>query len=292
MDVRIRAVATAAITMAAMVTLPKAVSAQNNRYQTEVSLGYLWTETDSTPTITQTEIPLRGTYHFEPVSLKGHPWNEADFLEHSMSASLELRWYDFDVSGSGADGLLYGGGFRYAEKEKPIAAEFNFRTGSIDGSGIDIDVTSLDLSVGYWVKDNAIAGFAYQRDELDAGGGFNYEKQTFSGFGKLVHKLDDEQSVNGEARIGWASVDTGTTDTNMEISLAGDFYFTPQYSAGAMLDFSFGDAVSDEGTTLGLRGSAWFNQQVGARVEYSRFLASDSAGVDDDSFAIYVAVRF
>jgi hypothetical protein len=297
MDARTKAAAIAAITFATIAMLAQNTSAQNGSaqesYQTEVTGGYTWLESDTNPDIELTEAVIEGTYNFQPVSLKGHPWNEAAFLEHSMQAMVRLSYFDFEVGSASSDGLLYGGGYRYAAKDSPVAADVRFQTGTLDGSGIDVDVTFLDASVGYWVKPNAIVGLAFALDELDPDGTFKIEETTVAAFGKIVHKLDDQRAVNAEARLGWTSVDTGTTDDdNFVLTLEGDYYFTPQYSAGAMLDVSVGDAESDEGTTLGVRGSAWFTPQVGVQVEYSRFWANDSQGADEDAVGLFLSVRF
>ena len=288
----------AAITIAAMAMLAQDALAQNasalESYQTEITGGYTWLKIDTSPDIELSEALIEGTYNFQPVSLKGHPWNEAAFLEHTMQAMVALRYTDFEISTFDADGLLYGGGFRYADKDTPVAADVRFRTGTLDGDlGFDVDVTFIDASVGYWVMPNAIAGLSFTFDELDPDGTFRIKETSIGAFGKIVHKIDDERAVNAEARLGWTSVDAGTDDDdNFELTLAGDYYFTPQYSAGVLLDVSVGSAESIEGTTLGVRGSAWFSPQVGVRVEYSRFWASDSQGADADAVGVFLSVRF
>lgn len=88
-------------------------------------------------------------------------------------------------------------------------------------------------------------------------------------------------------------MDVGSSsDTNFEIQVAGDYYFEPRYSAGALLGLSFGDSSSDEGVTLGIRGSAWLSPSAAVDAGYSRFSASDAAGSDQDEFTIALKVRF
>lgn len=285
---------TTALATGLAIFLAQAATAQNS-YRAEVVAGYTMNEDDDSPETKLSMLVLGGTFNFQPVSLEGHPWEEAAFLERSMQASAELLYVELESGPLEADGLLYGLGFRYAEKETPVAAEARFSTGTIDvdGSSFDFDVTMIDASVGYWAMPDAIVGVDYGFEEFDPNMGTGSETTRFGVFGKMVHKLDKEKAINAEARLGIANVDDGTTDEdNFEVALGGDYYFTPQYSAGAHVDFSFGDAVSEEGTTLGVRGNAWFTPQIGARVEVSQFWASDSQGFDETEFGVFLAVRF
>lgn len=287
-----------ATALLAVATLGQDATAQTapamESYQTEIRLGYQWRDIDTNPDIELTDVLLEGTYNLEPVSLKGHPWNEAAFLEHSMQAMVELSWSEFEISTFDADGLVYGGGFRYATKDCPIAADLVFKTGSLDGDmSFDVDLTTIDASVGYWVEPHAIAGVTFNYTELDPDGTFKIEQKTIAAFGKMVHKLDDERAINAEARVGWTRFDSGTSDDdNVVLTLEGDYYFTPQYSAGGLVDFSFGSSDADEGLTLGVRASAWFTPQVGVMVELSRFWADDSSGADEDQAGFFVSIRF
>lgn len=293
MGARNKGAAIAVVAVVAVWMLAQGASAQES-YQFEVTGGYTWFESDTNPDVEFNEALVEGTYNFKPVMLKDHPWNEAAFLEHSMQAMLNLSYSEFEVGSADADGLVYGAGFRYAEEDSPIAAEVRYRTGTLDGDfGIDVDVTSLEASAGYWLQPNAIVGLVFTLDQLDPDGSFKLEQTGIAAFGKIVHKLDTERAVNGEARVGWVSVDTGTDDDdNFEITLLGDYYFTPQYSVGALVDVSVGSADTEEGTTLGARASAWFTPQVGFRVQYSKFWASDSNGDDEDTLGLFLSVRF
>jgi hypothetical protein len=263
-------------------------------YQFELVGAWSMSEADTSPDTEINQYLLVGTYHLKPVELADHPWNEAAFLEHSTSVSAFVDYADFEVGSFSADGLLYGVGFRYAEKQTPIAAELRFQLGSLDGdSGVDIDLNELNARIGYWVKPNALVGVDVGLEEVEAEPLLDVEVLRFGAFGKIVHDLGEGRAVNAEARFGVASVDdTFSDEENFEIGFAGDFYFTPQYSAGALVGLSFGDAVSEEGTTLGLRGSAWFSPRVALGAEVSTFLADDDAGADEDTLTVFLNLRF
>lgn len=263
-------------------------------YQVDLIGAWSFSETDTTPEIEQNTFLIGGTYHLKPVELADHPWNEAAFLEHSTSVTAMLSWSDFEIGAFSADGVTFGAGFRYADKETPVAADLSFQLGSLDGDGgVDIDLNEVNARIGYWLKPNAIVGVEVGIEEIEAETVFEIEELRFGAFGKIVHDLGEGRAVNAEARIGIAAVDDTVSDEeNFELGVAGDFYFTPRYSAGALVNFSFGDAASEEGTTLGLRGSAWVTPQVAVGAQVTTFLAEDSAGADQDTFALFVNLRF
>lgn len=283
----IRTVAVSVI--AAATAVAQDAPGQRQNYQIELTGGFTTLDTDGGgPEINQ--LIAEGTYHLAPVALQNHPWNEAAFLEHSMFVTAGLRFVELEIGPADADGIVFGAGFRYADKKTPVAAEINFRTGTLDGDFGDIDTTNVDLSAGYWLMSNAIVGIDYAMEELDPDGAGSFEETRIGVFGKIVHDLGDKRAVNLEAHIGQATIDAGTEEDNLEFRVEGDFYFTPLYSAGLLLQFSSGDAVSDEGTTIGVRGSAWITPNVGIRAELTTFSASDSAGNDQDEIGIFVDV--
>lgn len=272
-----------------------ALSAQDARhYQVDLAGGWSRSKTDTSPDLEINQYRVGGTYHLKPVALADHPWSEAAFLEHSTSVSALLGFADFDVGSFSADGMVYGAGFRYADKETPVAAELNFSIGSLDGDGgVDIDLNDVNARVGYWLKPNVIVGVEAGLSETEANSVIDVDTLRVGLFGKLVRDLGDGTAVNGEAHFGMVSVDDSvSTDENVEFGVAGDFYFTPQYSVGALVDFSFGDAASEEGTTLGVRGTAWFSPRVALNLAATTFDAEDSSGVDQDTFAVFVNLRF
>ena len=287
---------TSILTVATVATLATPVDAQEAlpRYQYEAMGRLSWTTTDTSPDVEITELDLAGTYYFQPVEVGAHPWNEAAFLEHSKALRAELGYTKFEVSSFDADGPSFGAGFLYADKERPFAAEFDFSFGKLNGDqGIDIDQVDVAGKIGYWLRPNAIVGGQIIYDNLDANGLLEIEQIHVGGFGKIVHDLGDGRAINGEAAIGVRSVDAaGSSDTNFELGVSGDYYFEPRYSVGALLQLSFGNAASDEGVTIGVRGAAWLCPSAAVEASYARFSASDNAGSDQDEFAVWVKVRF
>lgn len=263
-------------------------------YRVELSGSWMLTATDSNPDIDITEFTLGGMYFLEPVSLADHPWNEAAFLERAKAVMAGVQWTRFEVGPFSADGPSLGAGFLYADKAQPIAAQLFVRYGTLDGDmGIDVDRTSFGGRAGYWLGRGALAGFEIERDQTDVSGLLDITQTRYGAFGKMVHDLGGGRAINVEARVGLVSVDAGAaTDTNFEIGLEGDYYFTPRFSAGAVLNLSVGDAASREGTTLGVRGSAWLSPRIAVGLEWSSFHASDSQGADIDTAGAFLSVRF
>jgi hypothetical protein len=268
-------------------------AAQQHKFQFEVLGGWVNSTTDTSPDVEINQYVVAGTYHLQPVMLADHPWSEAPFLEHSTWVSLGVSYTTFDVGSFSADGPLFGAGFRFADKQTPVAAEVNFSIGTLDGdAGIDIDRTIVNGSVGYWLKPNAIIGVDIGMEETEANSMLDVEELRYGIFGKVVHDLGSGRAINGEARLGVATIDDSTTkDDNFEVGIAGDFYFTPQYSAGALVEISTGDAVSAEGTTVGVRGTAWFTPQAALNVSFTTFMADDST-FDEDTLAVFFDLRF
>ena len=267
-------------------------AAKMTSYQIELTGGFSTSEADTTPDLETKRFFVAGTYHLKPVMLADHPWNEAAFLEHSTFVQAGLSLVDFDAGGASADGPVLRLGGTYAEKDNPIAAQVNLEFGSLDGdNGPDVDLMTLNGRCGYWLQPNAIVGGQLTLDKTEIGS-FDIDVFRFGAFGKIVHSLGEGRSVNAEAHLDLVSVEAGSSDeTNVEFGVAGDFYFTPQYSAGAFLDLSFGDAPSEEGITLGLRGTAWIMPQLSANLALSTFMADNNAGADEDTFSLYFSWR-
>jgi len=285
------------VTCLAIAVTPAWLAAQGDTmrpFQYEVTGGWAMTTMDTSPDIDINQYQVSGTYHLKPVALASGPWNEAAFLEHSTDVSVRAEYQTFEVGSFSAEGFVAGAGFRYAEKDKPIAAEFAFSLGSLDGdSGIDIDVSTIEARVGYWLRPNAILGVDFSRTETDASSLLDVEELRFGIFGKIVHDLGEGRAINGEARIGMDSIDDSvSTDENIEFAGSADFYFTPRYSAGALIAVSSGDSDAREGTTLGVRGSAWVTPQLAVDARYATFQASNNTGNDSDTFLIELTLRF
>lgn len=269
--------------------------AQFTSFQIEATGGWSGTSTDTSPDSDLNEFFVGGTYHLKPVMLADHPWNEAAFLEHSTFVQAGVSFANLDIGNFSADGPLFRIGGTYADKDKPVAAQLNLQIGTLDGdSGVDVDLWTLNGRVGYWLQPNAIVGAQLTLDDTEIGSNVDVDKLSFGAFGKIVHALGEGRSINGEAHLDFVSVDDQVSeDDNIEFGVAADYYFTKQYSVGALVNFSFGDVAAEEGITLGLRGTAWITPQVSVNAAFSTFMADDDTfGADQDTFTLFVTARF
>src|SRR5262245_57514892 len=181
-------------------------------FQFELTGGWARSTTDTNPDIETNQYSLAGTYHLKPVALADHPWNEAAFLEHSSSVTAGVNYTTFDIGPFSADGPLFAAGFSFADKQTPFAAALNFSIGTLDGDGgIDIDLTNVNGSIGYWVRPNALIGVDVGLQDVEANSLLDVETVRYGIFGKIVHDLGEGRAINGAARVGITTVDDSTS---------------------------------------------------------------------------------
>ena len=267
--------------------------AKFEKFQFELEGGWSQFKADTSPEFESTDLAVVGTYHLKPVALASNPWNEAAFLERSTFFQAGLDFAEVEQAGFSSDGVVYGLGGRYADKESPLAAEVTFLTGSLTGDA-DIDLSDLSGRVGYWCMSNAILGLSLGRATTEIETLPDVEVVSFGAFGKIVHDLGEGRAVNFAAELDFVSVDdTTSTEDNVEFGLLADYYFTQKVSLGAQAKISSGDNGASEGTTLGVRGSMWFTPQLSANASYSHFAVDDDAlGSDDDTISLFFLARF
>lgn len=271
------------------------LQAADEQYQWEVGLSYQTVTTDADPEAEWTTIAADGTYHvLGPVALADHPWEEAAFLEHSSFVSATLGMATLEWGPIDADGLTYGVAGRYAQPDVPVAVDLSLAWTSVEDDDFDFenDLFTWDLRAGYWIMPNLIAGLGYTATSLDDGSDETTDTEPYV-WGKWVHGLNAELDLNVEAELGRIDYDA-TDDKNLALVANGDVYFRKQYGVGLLLGNEVGDAESEEGRTVGIRGSAWFTPNIGVRAQYAMFAAAndDEGGVDSDTVGLEVVGRF
>ncbi len=279
----------------AMGALSPALAAQDpDLFQYEILSGWRSTTTDTNPDIDVNTLFVEGRYFFDAVSVGAHPRTEAAFLERAMYVAADIDYTRFEIGGFDADGPTVGAEFRYAKPDEQIAATAGFEYGSLSGDGgVDVDQWLIHGDLGYWLEDDMIIGGRFSREETEAGGLLNITETVFGAFGKVVRDIGDNRAINVEAHAQFVHVDPGSTDdVNFEIGAEGDFYFTPEYSGGAILNLSLGGADLRAGVTVGVRGAAWVTPTIAVNAELTHFEASDSNGADEDMFSVFGTFRF
>jgi hypothetical protein len=276
---------------ATLAALTLNVASAADEYQWEAGLGFTQNKDDASNETTVTTIAANGEYHFAPVKLGNHPWEEAAFLEHSTFVDASLGYLTTKDNTTDASGPLIAVGFTYATPEFPVRLSAGLGYSKIEDGSFEIKTTVIDLEAGYWILPELIAGLRLENTKADFGSG-DQKELDISAFGKWVISMNDDLAFNAEADLGQNSYDNGSKDSNIVVGVAGDVYYRQQYGVGLSLASESGDAVSDEGLTVGVRASAWFTEQIGARVGYDMFAAKDDTVDDDSTISLEVVGRF
>lgn len=281
------------ILVATLATLATGLHAADE-YRWEAGLGFQQQTTDTDPEMEATLLQARGRYHLlAPVSFLQHPWEEAEFLEHSTWIEARVGRATAERDPVEADGLTYGISGRYADKDVPVSVEVALDWASLEDEDYDVDsdVFTWELRVGYWVMPNLNAGLGYTATTDDDGSDKTTDDTIFA-WGKWVHGLDADLDLNVEAEIGQISYEEADGE-NVFATAEGGLYIRKQWGIGLLVGTESGDAAEDEGLILGVRGSAWFTENVGLRAGYTTFAASDEdQGVDTDTIQVELVGRF
>ena len=154
----------------------------------------------------------------------------------------ELRFVDTEIGSQDGDGLRINGSFEITSNWLLVAG---FTTLDFDNN---VDTSALEVGAGYVYRYSPkmdIVGYGkVVRTEVDFTGGDD-DDTGIALAGGVRGRITPE--LEGRATVNYINVDE--TDTFFE--LGGDYYFNPQFSAGATLEFG-GDADS---LTIGVR---WF----------------------------------
>jgi len=279
---------------ATLAALTLNVASAADEYQWEAAVGFSQNKDDATNETTTTGIGANGEYHFAPVKLGDHPWEEAAFLEHSTFVDLGLAYVTVENDNIDASGPLVDVGFTYATPEFPLrlAAGLGYGTVEDEDASVEVKTTTFDLEAGFWITQALIAGLRLESSKADFGSADEKELGV-SAFGKWVITLSDTLAINAEADLGQRAYDDGTTDdANIVVGVAGDVYLLQKFGVGMSLATESGDAVAAEGVTVGVRASAWITEQFGARAGFDMFAASDDATDDDSTISLEVVGRF
>lgn len=289
------------ILVATLAVLTVGLHAAEGEYRWELGLGYGTQTVDSDPEFDATDLGGRVRYQlFAPVTLGQSPWEEAEFLEHSTWLEARVGRVTQESGPLEADGLRYGVAGRYAAKDVPVAVEASLDLGSVedDDFGITLDTVTWEVRAGYWVMPNLIAGLGYSSATSDLTSEFDSTEETDTAifaWGKWVHPLTADLDLNLEAEAGRTSYEAEDEDEdgdNLAATLRGDLYLMKRYGIGVLAGTESGDVAGEEGRLLGVRGSAWFTEHIGVRVEYATFAARQEDELDTDTISGELVGRF
>ncbi|MHC5053425.1 MAG: porin [Planctomycetota bacterium] len=274
-------------------------------FQLEAELMY---EDSSEGDVIETSvIGVGATYAFRSIDPGSAPIEEAHFLSREPYAGLGIGFISgdstlfipADLSGTQ---LIIGAG--YADKEVPVAVDFEFFTVGVDveapGVEGEMENSGMDLMVSCFVMPNLAVGLTYETSDMEvtiAGMGTLMESDQ-SGIG-VAAKWVQELGTNGSAvnvEFGYSGVTAespGSPDEDASIiEIGADYYFNQLVGVGFGLELLSADAADDDATTFGLRASYNAGSKVGVRLAWEK-TSYDAAGAeDDDELTISVVGRF
>lgn len=146
----------------------------------------------------------------------------------------ELRYLDTDVNGADGDGFKFAGSYRLNED---IILVGGYSGLDFDGN---VDISTLEFGAG-WVRPfdgrqnlDFVGTLSLLRTEVDAGP-FDDSDTGFRLTAGVRALLQPQIELRGSIQ----HVNVEDNDTFLEV--AGDYYFAPNFAAGASLEFG-GDA--------------------------------------------------
>ena len=156
---------------------------------------------------------------------------------------FELRFVDTEIDDANidGDGFLIGGSYNISDNWLII--------GSYTDIGFDrgVDASFLEAGGGYVFpidpKFDLFATGSIIRAELDGPNNIDESETGFRIVGGIRSKFTEQ--FEGRAELNYVDID----DSDTIIRLGGDFYFTPEFAAGATIDLG-GD---NDSITFGIR---------------------------------------
>jgi hypothetical protein len=266
-----------------------------NAYEWETSLYYSKFETDDNFQ-EEEDVVLRATWYFTPVSTAKGPLAESAYLSHA--SSLNFGYGDVSVKQQGIgdfDGPAFELGAFYVVPKREYLFGVNYTDISIEDGPGKTDQSVLDLQFGKYFTDTFSGYLAYSDVSVDAPPALDDIDATRITVGVKNILESNGKYINLEGFIQRVTEEFSTLsgdNTNTRVSLAGDYYFTPQFGLGAIVVLNTGDAARNEGTTYGINASYFFNPQFALMATYETFSADNAAGRDADTMQLNFAARF
>ncbi len=211
-------------------------SVMADTYNTQVDLDYI--DDDGFDIIT-----LQGAYYFDNVSTSKTPWAEAAFV--GRNSNISAHYFDFDGE---ADALGLGVEL-FGDKSNNLYGALS--TTRVDAG--DEDDTILAGELGYFFSDNWLVSVA----TTDVDDAPIYLKT------KYIGNLGGGKYFNVEASID---------DEEHDLTVMGDYYWTPQSSVGLALS-------NEDGYDYGVRFQHFFSPAISARFSYESFDSGDAIAI-------------
>lgn len=258
---------------------------------------------------------------FHSIETAGHPFKEAAFYERTGSFGFIGGRGEFDGENDDTgleytlSGPVYGAMVNIMTPGSPVAIHISIIKSEMDDTDVSgdepIETDSKSVGFGYFFGPTLLVGFDYSSSQTDESYYFPaIETDEYELFIKYAAKLSGEKAftING----GITKSDTSNTmtyfneydpdgnpisfrkieQTNLIVSVSGDYYFTRKFSITAGLEYNTGDNVSEEGTTV-LAGIDYFiTPGIAVYADYEKCYASGFMIYDTISYSLGALARF
>jgi len=265
-------------------------------YQNELRLFHSKIKEDGGDKTSQTGLAFRG--YFVPVTTQGIPLDEAAFLDRAGNVSIVYSDNKFDGSFELTTDL-WGINATLAKQSIPwmlSLSYFNEDGKTTDPINIDVTSETFDLGVGYFVEDGLLIVGQYEQTDTKISSAFtdnDLERTTYGVGVKWLHLLSAQTALNLEANVERIrNKNASKTDDGQNISISGDYYFTPEASAGLWYSKLTHDDKSREGSLLGITAKYFVKPQFSVGVDVGWFDAESAGDENDERWSLSLAYRF
>ena len=251
-------------------------------YNAQLDGNFTYTDHDDNFTDTDHQFELKGTFYFNPVSIKNTPLNEAAFLGHNSNAYLGYSYNYLEsktilATKSEADLYTIYGGIEYFVEQFYLNGELGFGQSEIKvisplgNITNESDVTNYRALVGYMPVSNLLLAAGIDGYQGDG----DLEDNRFAVRAKYVAPMDQGQFLNVEADGAFGDRDS--------LTLGADYYFDQAFSLGAA--YNIEDNGEDDVDFFSIRSKYFIN---------SNFAIGGAVGFGDDvqAFNINATYRF
>lgn len=223
---------------------------------------------------------IGGLYYFSPVSTKGGPLAEAGFLSRTANMFALYQYNNIDSRGRDFSQSISRFGGTYSAKDNNLFARGAVTNFNASGR------TDYDVSAGWYLDDSWLLSFDINYmdiNHMDSNGSEDYTNWGIST--KKLLTLDSGNTINLEAGLVQYDSDRSMYQDEAEgrYFLAGDYYFTDNFSVGVRHDWEskelFGDDVSRR---TQIRSNWYFNDTMALNVSYTEASTSGSAITGDN----------
>lgn len=267
-----------------------AISTSSFAYNGQIDAGFTNFDHDSDIIDSNGQINLKGTYYFNPVTIKG-PLNEAAFLGHNSNVYADYS-YNYaeskDISipaGTASRDITshhFNGGIEYYVEKFYLNAGLGFGQLEVEDKLATPIGTLSNTEKEDLYAYRAVAGYMPISNLLLAAGTVGYQSNNEDHDdnrlllkAKYVAPIGTGQHFNLEANAL-----LGHTD---DLAIAADYYFNPAFNIGA--EYSINDDGEDYTDAFAVRAKYFVN---------SNFAVGGAIGFGDDInvFNINASIRF